>query len=310
MAVPVVCEGQYKGMSMRNTRKSIWKDKVFLSLMGVCLLAVLLVSTNMVGKSGAERKERSEEETTSMEELAADNSLQAIEGENGKILVDRDADETEEGVKAAASVPKEYKQEKETGKNAVADAEKKNLTDKTTVWDRREQTETAKAETEPVTEPQSVEPSVEDASTQVNQSILQFDGSTRFAWPVEGELLMQFAMDHTVYHPTLQQYKVSPAVIIQAEVGTTVTTPAVGLVEELGWNEEIGNYLRINLGNDYQVILGQLENMTVQAGQYVAPGNQLATVAAPTKYYAVEGPNVYFELKKNGVAADPTEYLE
>lgn len=283
---------------MRNTKKSIWQDKVFLSLMAVCLLTVVVVSTKMIGKAG---RNAEVEESTSMEELAAEGSLPSIPGENGKILVEKDTEETEDGIKAAALVPKEYNYGKDSAKSAAEE--------KITIWDRSEQKDTAKQETKAVIEPETTQAAA-DADASVGQSILQFDGSASLVWPIQGELLRQFAMDHTVYHATLQQYKVSPAVIIQAEVGTTVTTPAVGLVEELGWNEEIGNYLRINLGNEYQVILGQLENITVQAGQYVAPGNELATVAAPTRYYSKEGPNVYFELRKGEAAVDPEEYLK
>ena len=33
-------------------------------------------------------------------------------------------------------------------------------------------------------------------------------------------------------------------------------------------------------------------------------------VAEPTKYYTVEGPNVFMELRKGEQAMDPLDYLE
>ena len=38
-------------------------------------------------------------------------------------------------------------------------------------------------------------------------------------------------------------------------------------------------------------------------------GDVIGVVAEPTKYYSVEGTNLYFELKKDGNPVDPTEYL-
>ena len=36
----------------------------------------------------------------------------------------------------------------------------------------------------------------------------------------------------------------------------------------------------------------------------------IGNISAPTKYYSVEGPNLYFAMKKDGVPVDPFEYLE
>lgn len=274
---PSACKGQCKGMSMRNTKKKIWKDKIFLSMMMLCLVAVIAVAANMASKRDTEKIDPSgTEETTSMEETEERQAVNGTQSErvdnDGKVLVQEDTNTS----KSVA--------EKDTEKESQPDIA------------AEEQTDAASADA---------------ASSQVaGQTVLQYDGSTSLTWPIEGSLLMDYAMDHTVYHATLEQYKVSPGILIQGEVGSHVTTPAIGLVQEIGWNEEIGNFLRIDLGNSYEVVLGQLENITVQPGQYVAPGNILGTVAEPTRYYSVEGPNVYFQMNQNGTAIDPTDYLE
>jgi septal ring factor EnvC (AmiA/AmiB activator) len=38
-------------------------------------------------------------------------------------------------------------------------------------------------------------------------------------------------------------------------------------------------------------------------------GDEMGCVAAATKYYALEGNNLYFAMEKDGVPVDPTEYL-
>ena len=45
-------------------------------------------------------------------------------------------------------------------------------------------------------------------------------------WPVEGEVILEFAMDHSIYFPTLAQYQYNPAMIISAAEGTEVLCAA------------------------------------------------------------------------------------
>ena len=55
---------------------------------------------------------------------------------------------------------------------------------------------------------------------------------------------------------------------------------------------------------------GQMENIALSPGDYAEAGAVMGTVAAPTKYYVVEGPNLYFEVLKDGEPVDPTNYME
>ena len=65
----------------------------------------------------------------------------------------------------------------------------------------------------------------------------------------------------------------------------------------------------MDLGNGYEVTYGQLDNILVSEGSYVAKGDVIAQVAPPTKYYSVEGTNVYFKLTKDGVPVNPMSKL-
>ncbi len=51
------------------------------------------------------------------------------------------------------------------------------------------------------------------------------------------------------------------------------------------------------LGNEYTATCGQLKEITAVPGEYLEAGQILGYVAEPTKYYSVEGVNVFFELK-------------
>ena len=45
-------------------------------------------------------------------------------------------------------------------------------------------------------------------------------------------------------------------------------------------------------------------------GDFVAQGQTVGYLSEPTKYYSVEGPNLYFEVTKDGEAKDPAVYME
>ena len=127
-----------------------------------------------------------------------------------------------------------------------------------------------------------------------------FTEADGFYLPVEGSILMHYDMDHTVYFATLDQYKYNPATIISAAESTPVYACADATVIAIEYDEELGTYMRLDLGNGYEAIYGQLKDIPYTAGSQVERGQQLAAVAQPTKYYSVEGSNLYFELKKDG----------
>ncbi|MDO5551631.1 MAG: peptidoglycan DD-metalloendopeptidase family protein [Lachnospiraceae bacterium] len=140
--------------------------------------------------------------------------------------------------------------------------------------------------------------------------VLNFAQTQSMLWPVEGNVLLDYNMDSTIYFPTLEQYKCNPGLVIQGDVSQPVTAPANARVMESGTNEEIGNYLVLDLGDDYALTCGQLKEVQAVEGEYLEKGQILGYVAEPTKYYTLEGPNVFLELTKNGKTVDPLDYLE
>lgn len=116
-------------------------------------------------------------------------------------------------------------------------------------------------------------------------------------------------MDKTIYFPTLQQYKYHPAIVISAAEGETITAAAEGRVVSVSYDPQLGNTVVMDLGNQYELTYGQLDNITVSEGSYVTTGDIIGSVASPTKYYSTEGANVYFKLTKNGEPVNPMSRL-
>lgn len=129
-------------------------------------------------------------------------------------------------------------------------------------------------------------------------------------WPVQGEVLLPFSMDQSIYFETLAQYQYNPAMIISAPEGTEVLAAAKGTVTEVGKSNEYGHYISMDLGNGFVITYGQLFDLTVETGETVEAGERIAMVAYPTRSYLKEGENLYLRLTKDGVSVDPEIYLE
>ena len=139
---------------------------------------------------------------------------------------------------------------------------------------------------------------------------LHFAEEDGLNWPLQGNVVLNYSMDQTVYFATLDQYKYNPAIVIEAHEGDLITAAAAGKVTGVYEDREIGKAVTMDLGNGYEVTYGQLDNILVSEGSYVAKGDVIAQVASPTKYYSVEGTNVYFKLTKDGVPVNPMSKLK
>lgn len=141
------------------------------------------------------------------------------------------------------------------------------------------------------------------------QPLLDFNEEDGLVWPIVGNILIDYSMDKTIYFETLQQYKYNPGIVIAATEGDIITAAANGRVTSVAYDPQLGNIVVMDLGNQYELTYGQLENITVSEGSYVVTGDIIGSVAHPTKYYSTEGANVYFKLTKDGKPVNPMSKL-
>lgn len=152
--------------------------------------------------------------------------------------------------------------------------------------------------------------STETSAAGIAAQNLNFTENSLMEWPVRGTVLIDYNMNETVYYPTLDQYRVSPAIAVQAVEDAPVYAAADGQVLSVEQDACTGTTVTMELGNGYQAVYGQLKDLTVAEGDTVKEGEVIGNVSEPTKYYSVEGPNLYFAVKKDGNPVDPFEYLE
>ncbi|MXP74109.1 peptidoglycan DD-metalloendopeptidase family protein [Lachnospiraceae bacterium WCA-9-b2] len=175
-----------------------------------------------------------------------------------------------------------------------------------------------KVDDEPEEKPE--EPTPEDTTEQTDSTdVQQTEGSSRaitfnensqLLWPVNGTIIMSYSMDKTVYFQTLDQYKYNPAVVISGAEGDQVICGTTGIVKSIDVTAETGTTVNVDIGNGYELFYGQLKEVPVKVGDYVEAKSVIGYVSQPTKYYSVEGSNVYFEMRKDGQPINPVEYLE
>ena len=151
--------------------------------------------------------------------------------------------------------------------------------------------------------------SQQTARTAGKASSANFTSDSKMIWPVNGTVLMNYSMDKTVYFATLDQYKYNPALIIGGAEGDQVLCGAPGVIKSIDVTAQTGTTVTVDLGNGYEVLYGQLKEVPVKVGDQVEAKSILGYVGQPTKYYSVEGCNVYMELRKDGTPVNPVDYM-
>lgn len=282
---------------MKEKVNQLFKDKLILVMLVLGLLTIVAAAGVVTIRKG-----RTEESPYLNLEGDPEHLADGAEGQN-PAAGPSDAGKQDEGWNEDHVLASGDTQEKESAavqaensaSGQLADAGKENITKSSGHAGSSGQEEAAQAGAGP------------DAAAGL---VLNFAQTQSMMWPVEGNVLLDYNMDSTVYFPTLDQYKCNPGLVIQGDVSQPVSAPANARVVESGTNEEIGNYLVLDLGDDYLLTCGQLKEVQAVEGEYLERGQVLGYVAEPTKYYTLEGPNVFLELMKDGKTADPLDYLE
>lgn len=116
--------------------------------------------------------------------------------------------------------------------------------------------------------------------------------------PVAGALKVGFGKEH--------EGQISRGIEIASSLGTPVLCPEEGVVLEVSKDPRLGNFIRINFGNGWEGIVGNLGEVTVSQGDPVSMGLKLGTVGLKPES---QNPWVYLELMKDGKPMNPLQYL-
>lgn len=93
---------------------------------------------------------------------------------------------------------------------------------------------------------------------------------------------------------------------VESSLGTPVVSPASGVITFVGMDPQLGKIIKLDFGDGWTSVLGNLGGISVQKGERVEKGQTLATVglSAPLKK-----PWLHFELRKDNKPVNPLPYL-
>lgn len=141
--------------------------------------------------------------------------------------------------------------------------------------------------------------SVGVAATGVNTSNKVVNLGISLIRPVSGTLTSRFGARWGRSHKGID---------IGAPKGTIIKAAASGTVtySKYGYGGGYGNYIIINHGNGVQTLYGHCTSLLVTEGTYVTQGQAIATVGNTGNS---QGNHLHLEIRVNGVAQNPQNYL-
>lgn len=275
-----------------NRFSGIFGKKVLLGIGVFCVAAVTTIGALSAGGNNDEEPEQladfNEQKDNENQQLADATQNPKTDGTGSEVAqVTPGADDTQvasvpETLDPPATVPDETK-------------------------DVAEVTPDPKEEPPVVAEVPDPQDEVEVISPLVIAEQLSFEKEEGLLCPLEGEYLIPYSPDHSVYYSTLDQFATSEAVVIDAEVGNEVKAAAKGVVVSIEEDARTGTTVTLALGNNTSLVYGQINAEGLAEGDILEAGECLGTVAEPTKYYSMEGPNLYFQVLENEETLNPTE---
>jgi murein DD-endopeptidase MepM/ murein hydrolase activator NlpD len=119
--------------------------------------------------------------------------------------------------------------------------------------------------------------------------------------PVAGDIVENFG-DPTLAGPaTGQTYRAAP--------GARVVAPCAGPVLFANRFQSYGLLVILDCGGNYDFVLSGMQRLDVAAGQKMARGQPVGEMPAFDSRNPAAEPDLYVELRKNGAAVDPSQWL-
>lgn len=139
-----------------------------------------------------------------------------------------------------------------------------------------------------------------------NGELSLFDDSQEMAWPVSGQIVMDYSKDTGIYDRTLEQYRTNDSICISADIGTEVCAAADGIITAITNDRISGVTVSVDHGNGWSSTYSQLnENLAVSEGEAVHKGDKIGVVANPTNYSVALGPHLEFSVLNDDSPTDP-----
>lgn len=107
-------------------------------------------------------------------------------------------------------------------------------------------------------------------------------------------------------HPVHQVLKFHKGTDLKGQTGEIVLASGDGMVIQTGFDEHLGNFIKVQHSYGFESIYGHLSKISIKKGQKITQGMPIGKVGATG---TVTGPHLHYTIKKNGVFLDPFEFI-
>ena len=132
-----------------------------------------------------------------------------------------------------------------------------------------------------------------------------------FAYPVEGEILREYAMDELIFSETLDEWTVHQGLDIKADRTTVVKAAEAGTVVAIKNDPRYGLTVIIEHEEGFKTVYSNLLTTEfIAEDEKVEKGQSIGTVGNSAVFEIADEPHLHFEMIKNGEYVDPKLYLK
>lgn len=154
-----------------------------------------------------------------------------------------------------------------------------------------------------------------ETQPQTNENTEQNNANTtseiQFIFPVEGEVIKEFAKDNLIYSETLEEWITHTGIDIKADRTTVVKATADGTVKSIKNDPRYGLTVTIEHNDGYTSVYSSLLSAEfVKEGETVTQGQTIGTVGNSAVFEVAEDNHLHFELLKDGSNINPEIYLK
>lgn len=124
-----------------------------------------------------------------------------------------------------------------------------------------------------------------------------------FLRPVQGRITSYYGYR---VNPVTGEYKLHKGIDYAGNYGDPIKASKSGVVEYSGWISGYGNTIILGHGNGVQTLYTHAQTLNVSYGDTVSQGDVIAAVGSTGNS---TGPHLHFEIRINGEAVDPLNYI-
>lgn len=132
-----------------------------------------------------------------------------------------------------------------------------------------------------------------------------------FAYPVEGEVLRDYAIEELIFSETLDEWTIHQGMDIKADRTTVVKASEEGTISAIKNDPRYGLTVIIEHQDGFKTIYSNLLTTEfVEEDEKVEKGQSIGTVGNSAVFEIADEPHLHFEMLKDGEYVDPKLYLK